>query len=890
VVGAGPQGCKPKSGAWVAVREFLFNAGEADYALFVDGRALGVIEAKKAGTTLSSVEVQTGRYLRTLPPGFASWASPLPFGYESNGEEIFFCDTRDPDSRSRRVFAFHRPETLREWVKQESTLRERLRVFPALPAFGLRDCQRRAIVNLEESFAASRPRALIQMATGAGKTFTAITACYRLIKYSGAKRILFLVDRNTLGIQAEGEFRAYQPADSTYKFDELYPVQRLQSNVPDSDAKVIISTIQRVYSMLRGEAEFDPMNEERSAYEMGMGDRVLEAVYNKGFPPEYFDFIVIDECHRSIYKTWRQVLDYFDAFLMGLTATPNKLTFGFLNQNVVSEYSYDQSVVDQVNVGYDVYRLRTEIGTGGATLEQDPEYLLGKRNRDTRQVRWEAMDDDLVYTAKELDRSVVAEDQIRTVIRTFRDRLFTDVFPGRTVVPKTLIFAKDDSHAEDITRIVREEFGKGNEFCKKITYNAQDPQGLIKEFRIQHLPRIAVSVDMVSTGTDIRPLECLLFLRDVKSPTYYEQMKGRGCRTIKPDDLMSVTQDATAKTHFVLVDAVGVTESCKKESQPLDRKKNVPLEKLMERIIWGERTEENLTSLASRLARLDIELAPQDRQEITQAAGGVDLATLGHRLLDASDPDAILERARVTNPKPGEEDLKSAAAALAEEATAPLNEPKLRTLLVDARRRREQTLDIITRDRLLEFAPANPESARDTAERFRDYLERNKDEIAALQILLNRPYARRHITYAEIKELAETLARENPRFDPGYLWTVYQRLTPERVHKKSAARVLTDLISLVRFAVEQEKELKPYPETVDERFEAWLAKQPGRFTEAQVEWLRLIKEHVATSLSVSEEDFGLTPFVERGGAFRAHKLFGKELQGVLEELVEVLAA
>jgi type I restriction enzyme R subunit len=499
-------------------------------------------------------------------------------------------------------------------------------------------------------------------------------------------------------------------------------------------------------------------------------------------------------------------------------------------------------------------------------------------------------DDDLVYSARELDRSVVAEDQIRTVIRTFRDRLFTDLFPGRMVVPKTLIFAKDDSHAEDVTRIVREEFGKGNEFCKKITYSAQDPQGLIKEFRIQHLPRIAVSVDMVSTGTDIRPLECLLFMRDVKSPTYYEQMKGRGCRTIKPDDLISVTQDATSKTHFVLVDAVGVTESCKKESQPLDRKKNVPLEKLMERIIWGERTEENLTSLASRLARLNVELGPEDREEIAQAAGGVDLATMGHRLLNASDPDAILERAQVNKPTPSEDDLVSAAAALAEEATAPLNEPKLRHLLVEARRRREQTLDIVSQDEVLEFGPANPEGARETAEKFREYLERNKDEIAALEILLNRPHARRHITYAEIKELAETLARENPRFDPGYLWTVYQRLTPEKVHKKSPTRVLTDLISLVRFAVEQEKELKPYPETVDERFSVWLARQPGRFTEPQVDWLRLIKEHVATSLSVSEEDFGLTPFVERGGAFRAHKLFGKELKGVLKELVEVLAA
>jgi type I restriction enzyme R subunit len=889
------QTANPKASVGVAVREFLFDSGEADYGLFVDGKAIGAIEAKKAGTTLSSVAFQTQKYLTSLPETFSSWQNPLPFGYESTGTETFFADLRDPDARSRPVFSFHRPETLREWVQQPDTLRERLRRFPQLPPFGLRDCQRRAIHNLEDSFAANRPRALIQMATGAGKTFTAITFCYRLIKFAKASRILFLVDRRSLGIQAEGEFRAYQPVDTTSKLSELYTIQHLQSNVVEKDAKVVIGTIQRIYSMLTGKPDFDPANEERSGYEIGAGDQVLEVGYNKSLPPEFFDFIVIDECHRSIYKTWRQVLEYFDAFQIGLTATPSKLTFGFFNRNVVSEYSYDDSVADGVNVGYDVYRLRTQVGTAGASLEENPEYLLGKRDRQTRQVRWESMDDDLAYTAQELDRSVVAEDQIRTVIRTFRDRLFTDVFPGRTVVPKTLIFAKDDSHAEDVTRIVREEFGKGNDFCKKITYSAQDPQGLIKEFRTQYNPRIAVSVDMISTGTDIRPLECLLFMRDVKSATYYEQMKGRGCRTISADDLLGVTKDAGEKTHFVLIDAVGVTESCKKESQPLDRKKNVPIEKLMERIIWGERSEENLSSLAARLARLNVEATPAEQAEIQSVAGGADLPTLAHRLVQATDPDTIQERARASasaqgKEEPEPEDLSKAAAELAEQATAPFNEPKLRTLLADLRRRREQTIDTITQDVLLEFGPADRTGARETAEKFRDYIERHKDEIAALQILLNRPYVRRHISYAEVKDLAQTLVRANPRFELGYLWSAYQRLSPERVRNSNPVKVLTDLISLVRFAVDQEPVLKPYPETVEERFEAWLAKQGDRFTAPQIEWLRLMKEHIATSLSVSEDDFELTPFVERGGAFRAHKLFGDQLPAVVNELVEVLAA
>lgn len=884
----------PKAGPGVAVREFLFDSGEADYGLFVDGKAIGAVEAKKAGTTLSSVAAQTEKYLTSLPANFSAWRNPLPLGYESTGEETFFADLRDPDARSRRVFSFHRPETLREWVQQADTLRSRLRQFPSLPAFGLRECQRLAIHNLEDSFAANRPRALIQMATGAGKTFTAITFCYRLIKFAEASRILFLVDRRSLGIQAEGEFRAYQPVDTTNKLTELYTIQHLQSNVPDGNAKVVISTIQRVFSMLRGEAQFDAANEERSSYEIGMGDQALEAVYNRSLPPEYFDFIVIDECHRSIYKTWRQVLEYFDAFLIGLTATPGKLTFGFFNRNVVSEYSYEDSVVDKVNVGYDVYRLRTQVGSAGARLEANPEYLLGKRDRQTRNLRWESMTDDLAYIPQELDRSVVAVDQIRTVLRTFRDRL-SEIFPGRTVVPKTLIFAKDDSHAEDITRIAREEFGKGNEFCKKITYSAQDPQGLIKEFRTQHFPRIAVSVDMISTGTDIRPLECLLFMRDVKSPTYFEQMKGRGCRTIKLDDLKTVTQDAGPKTHFVVIDAIGVTESCKKESQPLDRKKTVPLEKLMERIIWGDRSEENLSALASRLARLDIEATPEEQRSVQGVSGGADLSTLAQRLLHASDPDVIQERAATLSSgqgrtEPNDADILKATSALTEEATAPFNDPKLRTLLTDLRRRREQTIDEITQDELLDFGPAAASGARQATERFRDYIERHKDEIAALQILLNRPYTHQHVSFEQVKDLADALVRENPRFEPGYLWSVYQRLAPDRVRNSNPVKVLTDLISLVRFAVEQEPELKPYPDTVEERFEAWLAKQNGRFTESQIEWLRLMKEHIATSLSIDETDFDLTPFMERGGAFKAHKLFGDQLDAVVNELVEALAA
>ena len=394
---------------------------------------------------------------------------------------------------------------------------------------GLWSAQVEAITNLEQSFAQDKPRSLIQMATGSGKTYTAVSFVYRLIKFAKAKRVLFLVDRNNLGRQAFKEFDQYRTPDDGRKFTELYNVQHLQSNTLDPVSKVHITTIQRLYSMLSGEPEYDPENEENSLFEMGAAlDRQppKEVHYNPAIPIETYDFIVVDECHRSIYNLWRGVLEYFDAFLIGLTATPSKQTFGFFNQNLVMEYSRERAVLDGVNVQGTVYRIKTQISESGSKVEAG--LWVGKRDRLTRAQRWEQLDEDLSYEPEQLDRAVVAVDQIRTIVRTFRDRLPVDILSGRSQVPKTLVFAKDDSHAEDIVRIVREEFGKGDEFCQKITYktNWKKPEDLISDFRNSYFPRIAVTVDMIATGTDIRPLEILLFMRAVRSRLLYEQMLG----------------------------------------------------------------------------------------------------------------------------------------------------------------------------------------------------------------------------------------------------------------------------------------------------------------------------------------------------------------------------
>lgn len=877
----------------VAVREFPLQEGFADYMLFCQGKAVGVIEAKRVGATLGGVAEQSASYAKAGNPALRKWSEVLPFTYESTGIETFFRDLRDPDSRSRRVFAFHQPETMLVWVEQATTLRARLRQLPALPEIGLRQCQVTALTNLEKSLAAHHPRSLLQMATGSGKTFTAVSACYRLIKFGGAKRILFLVDRGNLGKQTLKEFQQYLTPDDGRKFTELYNVQRLTSRQIDPVAKVTISTIQRAYSLLSGN-ELDEAAEERSGYEADITDgEPREVRYNPLLPIETYDFIIVDECHRSIYNLWRQVLEYFDAFLIGLTATPAKQTLGFFNQNLVTEYAHEHAVTDGVNVGYDIYRIKTRITTHGAQV--DAGFHVEKRDRKTRKRRWVELDETLEYEGKDLDRSVITPDQIRTVIRSFRDKLFTELVPGRTWVPKTLIFAKSDDHADRIVEIVREEFGRGNDFCKKITYRVtgEDAETLIQQFRTAPEFRIAVTVDMISTGTDIKPLECLLFLRDVKSQVYFEQMKGRGTRTLDPTDLQAVTPDAKHKTHFMLVDAVGVTEHDKTDSRALERKPNVAFEKLLLRVATGARDTNTLTSLANRLARLDRTLAAADREKI-HAQAGQSVARMSGALLAALDPDQQESYAQThfAVDKPDKAQLKHAREALSEAACGPFHNPDLRDLLEQVRREQEETIDHLSKDEVL-FAGADTERAQTVVRNFQQFIADNRDELTALQLIYNQPYARRHATYEQIQSLAEAIGKPPYHLAPQMVWQAYAHLERAKVRGAGPVRLLTDLISLVRFATGSVPTLEHFEEVVTRRFEDWLVQQQhaGRdFTPEQLDWLHMIKTHVAASLHMTEEDLELSPFAQKGGLARVRKLFGQEFQPILNELNEVLAA
>ncbi|HEY5301321.1 MAG TPA: DEAD/DEAH box helicase family protein [Acetobacteraceae bacterium] len=860
----------------VAVREYPLAAGPCDYLLCVDRRACGVVEAKPEGKTLSGFAEQASGYQHRLPSHLAHWGDPLRFDYEASGSETLFSDRADPERRSRYVFGFHRPETLLAWLRDGSSLRARLTALPSLVTDGLRECQVEAIVALEASLAQARPRALVQMTMGAGKTFTAATLAYRLLAHANASRILFLVDRNNLGRQALKEFQAYRPPGTGRLFTELYNAQRLGPAGLDRDAKVVISTIQRVFAQLTG-APLDEAEEEASAYEADSDGAPRPVAYSAAMPPETFDIVIVDECHRSIYGSWRLVLDYFDAFIVGLTATPSVHTLGFFQRNLVAEYPYERSVIDGVNVPFEVFRIRTEIGERGGRVPAG--FIVPRRDRHTRRQRYEELTDDLIYSPTELDRSVIAPNQIRMVLETYRDTLPTELFPGRAEIPKTVIFAKDDHHAEEIVHIAREVFAKGNEFARKITYRVSgvSPEELIAAFRNDYNPRIAVTVDMIATGTDVKPIEVLIFLRDVKSALYFEQMKGRGVRTITQADLVNVTPDAPAKDRFVLIDAVGVSESAKTIAAPLERIRKVAFDKLLEQVASGRSDADAVSSLAGRLAVLDRKLNEDVRARIVQATGGPTLKDVAAGLIDSLDAEGT----------------EADAARVRAVALRPLaDNPALRRLLVELKSQSEVTIDLFSRDAVISTG-YDEKAATTLTIRFREFLDQHQDELTALAILYGKPHAARRLTYASLEELRAAMARPPWLLEPIAVWAAYKRLSNGAI-KADPGRVLTDIVALVRYALGRRDSLAPLSSEVAGRFNLWLGREEraGRDYDAEQRgWLESIRDHLAANIDLGLRDLQDQPrFAERGGVLAARRAFGARLDGLIEELSDALVA
>ncbi|MBL7793677.1 MAG: DEAD/DEAH box helicase family protein [Saprospiraceae bacterium] len=896
------------AGPGVAVREYQTDVGPADYVLFVDGKPVGIIEAKREeeGHKLTVHEDQAADYATAKLKYLDN--EQLPFVYLSTGEVTTLTDFRDPKPRGRNVFTFHRPETLRTWLKKTKSVRAALQDLDHVTVDGLRECQINAITNLEKSFKQNKPRALIQMATGSGKTFTAITSVYRLLKLKDdnnnnvVRRILFLVDTKNLGEQAEQEFMSYLPNDDNRKFTELYGVHRLKSKYIPEDSHVYISTIQRLYAVLKGQ-DLDESAEEENPNEKWQPKEVPPVEYNEKLPIEFFDFIVIDECHRSIYNLWMQVLDYFDAFQVGLTATPDARTIAYFKQNMVSEYSHEMAVADGVNVGYDVYLIETKITQQGATLWRG-EYVE-HRERLSRKKRLELQDEDEAYSAQQLDKDIVNPNQIRKVIATFKAHLpvmFPDRYDkaGNYEVPKTLIFAKTDSHADDIIQIVREEFDEENRFCKKVTYKSvEDPKSVLAQFRNDYHPRIAVTVDMIATGTDVKPLECLLFMRDVKSRNYFEQMKGRGTRVINFDDLKKVSPCAkVTKDHFVIVDAIGVTRSLKTDSRPLEKKPGVPLKDLLGAIAVGARDEDLFTSLANRLTRLDKQITDKEKKQFEEKSGGISLTQVVKDLLNAYNPDTIEQiELTVKNENAGAAPIEIEA-ALSQQLEQLRNQAarvftgELNEYIENVRKAHEQKIDWLNPDELVNagWNKDNKDKAGETVAAFAAWIENHKDEITALQIFYDQPYRRRELTFAMIKALVEQIVLDKPTLAPLSVWRAYEQLESVSGQPKNE---MVALVSLIRKVAGIDTVLTPYDKTVDRNFQQWLfKKQAGtlKFTKEQMDWLYMLKEQIATSVHVEADDLDYTPFDAKGGRGRMWQLFGDEMEMIIDEMNEALAS
>lgn len=827
----------------VAIREGLLQGNkEADYFLFLNGKAVGVLEAKRAemDVTAQCVSEQAENYARSVPSCYPAISKPLPIVMKSNGKELYMRDMRDPDSQYVPLFRMPTPKKIVSLLD----IKDPFAALPGVAMKGLRECQFEAITNLEASFRIGHKKALMILATGAGKTYTACMAAYRMLAHVGMKRVLFLVDRNNLGKQAEGEFGTFRLTQNGDAFNTIYGVSRLTNNEIPSDSNVIISTIQRLFAFLKGEPILDDSDEESTAG----GPAEVTMPDNPKLPHDYFDMIIIDECHRSIYGNWKKVLDYFDtARLVGLTATPVPETLAFFNNNVVVNYTLEQSILDGVNVGHRVYSIKTEATTNGGAIRKGDK--LRKETRYTGKVEVIENKETSTYTKEELNRSIINPAQIKLVLETFRDSIYTDMFterePNMDYIPKTLIFALNEAHATNIVKIAKEVFGREDDkFVQKITYSCGDSNKLIKDFRNDKDFRIAVTCTLVATGTDVKPLEVVMFMRDVSSLPLYIQMKGRGVRTIGDEALRNVTPNADTKDCFYLVDCVGIVESAKgipaHDDEPDQR---ISLKKLLEDISHGYIPDEYLNRLAGVLARLHNKADEEQRNEFILRSHGTNMRDLAARIYKALENQELPPFIDVNQP-----DIER------KELVSPLSmNPKAREWLLILAAGFVKTLQP-GEDNLISKG-FSVEDASATTQAFEEYCRAHADEIEALRIIYNNEGV--PITFNMLQDLKRRMEQANSGFRPGALWNSYAVLQPDKVRRyanSSEREAITNIIQLVRFAFRQIERLESVAGTARQYFNLWMGQTQRGLTPKQREIISQVVDYIASNGSCSIDD------------------------------------
>lgn len=826
----------------VAVREALLKGNlEADYFLMINGKACGVLEAKREEIDVASnmVSEQVATYAKMVPDYYQAWQNPLPLLYKSNAKVVDFQDYRKSNVEWEEINRIHTPKEIVDMLGIDDPFAG----LPILKSKGLRACQFEAITELEKSFRTGQNRALMVLATGAGKTYTACLAAYRMLAYTPMRRILFLVDRNNLGKQAEGEFGTFRLTENGEAFNTIYTVNRLKSSTIPKDSNVVISTIQRLFSLLKGEEIVD--NDDDDADD-ATGEVTLPD--NPKLPHDYFDMIVIDECHRSIYGNWRKVLEYFDtARLIGLTATPIPETMAFFNNNRIVNYTLEKSIVDGVNVDNRVYRIKTEATENGGAIMQGEHVKV--ESRYTGKTEEVSSKETKNYSKTELNRSIVNPSQIKLILTTYRDAVYTEMFndpqrePQFEYLPKTLIFALNEAHATNIVKIAKEVFGEVcpnadmDRYVQKITYSSGDSNELIRQFRNDRDFRIAVTCTLVATGTDVKPLEVVMFMRDVESEPLYIQMKGRGVRIIGDEQLRNVTPNALSKDCFFLVDAVGVTEhtmSIPEQGEGPDVEA-ITLKVLLERIAHGNLPDMYIKRLASTLSRLHNKADGEQRAEFERLAHD-SMDAIATRIYDALESGELPPFNDINEPN---NERKGLVAPVA-------NHAKVRKYILILAAGFVSTL-MPGEDTLISKG-FSVEEAKDTTSAFEQYCHDHQDEIEALRILYNQNGD--PITYAMLKDLENKLKMENNKFSAKQLWNSYAIVCPDHVRratKKEESDALTNIIQLVRYAFRQIERLDCVCTTARQYFNLWCGQWHRDISDRQKDLMSQVVDYIAAN-------------------------------------------
>lgn len=847
----------------MAVKEALMQGGkESDYLLFVDNKAIAVVEAKKESDSLGSkVASQAEHYAKTPQNWYGLWFQGLiPLVYLANGNKIYFKNMlTDSDGDYVELGEMHSPKKMLQLIGKKSEYG----ALPRIEKRGLRDCQYDAEVNLEKSLKQGKKKALAVLATGSGKTYLACLASYRLLNYTSTKRVLFLVDRNNLARQTETEFSLFDRTENQQPMSSLYQINRLK-NKDDIGGDIVISTIQKLFAVLTGQTITDDDEDKEdekffSFKDTDSNQTVVSLGNDLKLPPDYFQFIIIDECHRSIYGKWQSVLNYFKgATILGLTATPTLEAYAFFNDNIIEKYTYDDSVVDGVNVPARVYRIKSNITEHGGTINTGDEVV--EITRSGKEIDSYTATGRIDFAPTQLDRSVIVPDQMRKVLTAYKDSIYTDLFPDRDeiweYIPKTLIFAKDDNHATEIVNVVKEVFADKfkngvvpDKFVQKITYSAGDSNALIRDLRTDKEFRIAVTVTLVATGTDVKPLEVVLFMNDVKSDVLYTQMKGRGCRVINEDKLREVTPNANTKECFYIVDAVGVTEHDKTIPKPKgpggEPKPKIPtLEQLLEYLSHDEVSDENLAFLRDYCASINM------RYENNVLFG----RHLNIFISDYGFAPKILAYQINT--------------ALSQGTLPPFtsasNDNSARNSLISC-----LILNLDARKKLLELhrgyyaiAPGEDEiidkgftkeAAKSFIDSFEKYLNDNADKIEALRIIYNSEDT--VITYSMLSDLRDKLLSENRLFTPYNIWSNYKMLDTngdvEDLDVKQNIKALTHLIQLVRFVYKKTDKLKSLLKGYSQRFTLYCGQAQRPLSPDQQEIMKAIADYIINEGSIS---------------------------------------